>query len=428
MSGVVSPRSSSDDRLYGEQPCCTLIVDTVARDMRLSNEEDSSELLSNGTLYCGGDTHRKHSLNSVESNTSERDAVQKDNRIINDLDENDGLSLKLKYALMTKGQNRRCERREDNRMLYIRRNNETRIVDQCTKHLYAKNENCFAPAISEDFDWKSVNHRNVHWKRYRDIAGRAQLQEPKEVGEIFISEEHKTRRRYTKMSRGVSHTEACQCFLGAPFKRAIQIVSPGGASNSGCDKSPVKQCSFGTTASSAANCGSSVELEFRSKAGHEESMVQGRPGRLLSDGLISGGVRETTTKSYANRIQGIDELFLVNCNRDLYRAPKPARFLGVIPLFKHHGKDVSLSLSTKDHLPSISAKCGTSGGQILTVVRKTVTGLEIERRSSTEIISIPNASRSCDMNSCMEYDPPRVKKRTINWVKSQRLLQSRIGV
>ena len=424
MSGLVNSTCSSEDKLKNGLSRYTLTMDNIAKDLGVSKSHDVKGL-SNSISCYGETTIRRESLGLTEAHSYEADGVKFNETTVNRLNENSVLSSNRAW---TKGQNRRYSM-NDNQLFCKRKSNETRLGDQFTNYFDATNESCFVPAMSLEYEHRksNLNHRNVDGKR-RSIAESARLWDSKEVDEVLIFEGYKAS-RYLGLSKEMNQRRMCRCVQGTPLKQAIRMASAKvGTSNSGCDKSQRKKYSFGTQGSSTANFGSSVELEFKRKFGCEESMENMGPAKLLSDVLINAGGRETTKNYSSKRTPTFHDLFSLNYNRDVISTPKTAQFLGSMPLMKQSEKDPSLCSSRNGHLPLISVNSYIPRGQILTVVRKTVTGLEIERRSSTEIISIPDTSRSCQLNSCMEYDPPRVKNRTINWVKSQRLLQNRIKV
>ena len=401
-------------------------MDNIAKDLSVSKGPDAKGL-SNSVLRNDAETIRREYFGLTETHSCEGDCVKCSETTVNKLDEKGVLLFGTNCAL-TKGKNRRYSMNA-NQLFCERKSNETGLRDQFTKYFDRTRDSCYVPAISLEFDHKksNLNHRNVEGKR-RSIAESAHLRDSNEVGEVLIFEGYKTS-GYLDFSKEINQRSICQCVEGTPLKHPIRFTSAKvGTSSSGCDKSQRKQYSFGTQGSSTANFGSSVELEFKRKFGCEESMEIMGPAKLLSATLINAGGKETGKNSTIKRTPTFQDLFSLNYNRDVISAPRTARFSGLMPMMKQSEQDPSLCSSRKRHLPLISVNSYIPRGQIQTVVRKTVTGLEIERRCSTEMISIPDTSRSCELNSCMEYDPPRVKNRTINWVKSQRLLQNRIKV
>ena len=370
------------------------------------------------------DTNRNHPFVSAEGYTSGDDGGQCDKGTMNYPNENDTLALDVNYAL-AKRRNRRYSMSANR--LFFARSNETRAVDQFTSHDIMKSENCFDPIASDHYEYSTLkfNRREVEEKLFRSTAGRSQIQNAKRLGELLIFEDNNIS-GFADSGKQVGRREKWQFRPNSSLKRAIRMASSKVDTTVSSSTEPsMKQYSFGPQELSAERFGSSVELELKHKVEHEKITEHLRPEGLRMDVLIKAGVAGAT-KSPSRCSTNFDNLFYLNASRDAVSTPNYSQFYGVVPMIGFDENELSKSTARDYHLPSISVISGVPRGQILTVVRKTVTGLEIERRSSTEVVRIKDRPRTCQLHLCTEHDPPLVKNRTISWVKSQRLLQKRI--
>lgn len=135
--------------------------------------------------------------------------------------------------------------------------------------------------------------------------------------------------------------------------------------------------------------------------------------------------RENIAKANADK-GSFQQLFSLQNNSSLPQDTES--ILGLVSLKSHNEKELAFCFSNTEKLPAISMTAGLSRAHVTTVVRNTGTGLEIERRACTAIFDVPDLSENKQLNLCMQHEHPRIKNRTINWVKSQRLLQKRIKV
>ena len=372
------------------------------------------------------DANRNQPLASAEGYTPEGEGGQCRERTMNYPNDNETLLLDANFA-MAKRRNRRYSMNTNR--LFFARSNETRVLDQFTKHGITKSGNDFVPVASDQYEYSALkfNRRDVEAKLSRNTIECSQIQNAKRLGEVLIFEDNHPG-RFAGSGKHVDQRNKWQFGPNSSLKRAIRMASSKvDTSNSNSTEHLMKQYSFGPRELSADHFGSSVELELKHKVGHEKASEELRPEGLRMDVLIKAGVTERT-KSPSRNSTNFDNLFSLNASRDTISTPKYSHFYGVVPIVRSDDNELSKSTSRDNHLPSISVISGVPRGQILTVVRKTVTGLEIERRSSTEVIRIENRPRTCQLHLCTEHNPPLVKNRTINWVKSQRLLQKRIKV
>ena len=413
---------TASSRLKIPSSLCTLTTHQQPQDDTVSNYSDTKGIWDRRVSNFG--TKYREPIDSRETGPSQSNSRYKRNKIaavsMDKCDEDDILPLEENIVLKP-GLNRRYAA-NDQTLLRARKNDETRIVDQFTKNYETRGtkKNC----VSGEFNYNNSDNcdGSLEAKHCRNAAERSQLRGSKDVGELLIFEglsESKFQ------STDLVERNICHCTHRTPLKHAIRMASAKVNASKSCSYSPMpeKPHSPGIRRGLIGSDASSLELEcqqFERNADNLQSEMS------QSEIWLNNPPTHPAKRAMCDRNFHLSQLFSLHSNEVNASEPRVGSFLGLISLTKQTERDASFRTSDNDRLPSISVTSGIPRGRILTVVRKTGTGLEIERRAST--VRIPETPRSCELNSCTVHYTPPIKNRTINWVKSQRLLQNRIKV
>ena len=257
-------------------------------------------------------------------------------------------------------------------------------------------------------NWR-INERHAHLVNCREIGGNAVFNE-QNVERYKVCDSYRKEVCYCQQKRVPRMTS---CKVNTAEKDCIKLSMPWGLQPAGVQGPEQFRKS------------STIRFDhedFEQKLGDMMTNV------TISDIKLKTGYGEVEKRAFEKRQTNCQQLFSLHSNQGEMGASSTGDFLGLLSLRRKEDSDLSFCLSSTGQFPSLCVRTGLSKPHVLTVVRRTGTGLEIERRASAELVRIPEICENRKWNSCAEHDQRRVKNRTISWVNSQRLLQSRIKV